>query len=326
MVSPAVILVYHRVADLANDPFLLAVTPRRFAEHLDVIRTHGVPMRLEDLVRSLRTGKVPARAVAVTFDDGYADNLQAAKPLLERHDIPATVFVTAGQVGGLREFWWDELDRIILQPGRLPGTLRLVLDGNGYEWELGEGSTYTEEAYRRERAWHIERQENPSPRQRLFRDLFARLLVASPAERRETLDDLVAWAGAEPGPRLTHRTLTADELLRLQQGGLVDIGAHTISHPALATLSRAEQRAEIRKSKTMLEQMLNDRVISFAYPHGSGTSETAELVGEAGSCAPARARRTPCFGAPIPSGCPDSAPPPARRKLLLLAGLGEGAR
>jgi peptidoglycan/xylan/chitin deacetylase (PgdA/CDA1 family) len=81
---------------------------------------------------------------------------------------------------------------------------------------------------------------------------------------------------------MTHRTLTADELLRLPEAGLVDIGGHPMSHPALSTLARAEQRPQIQTSNTMLEQMLHDRVISFAYPLGSGTPETVALAGEAG--------------------------------------------
>jgi peptidoglycan/xylan/chitin deacetylase (PgdA/CDA1 family) len=77
---------------------------------------------------------------------------------------------------------------------------------------------------------------------------------------------------------MTRGTVTADELLLLPEAGLVDIGAHPMSHPALSTLGRAEQRAQIQTSKTMLEQILNDRVISFAYPLGSGTPETVRAA------------------------------------------------
>jgi len=157
--SHALILMYHRVTELPNDPYLLAVTPKHFAEQLEVIRRYGVPMPLRQMVEALQNGKVPKRAVVVTFDDGYADNLHQAKPLLERYEIPATVFVTAGQVGSRREFWWDELDRLLLQAGTLPARLQLNLNGNAYERELGEASTYTEEDCRRYRDWHIERED-----------------------------------------------------------------------------------------------------------------------------------------------------------------------
>src|SRR5262245_38761050 len=142
--SQALILMYHRVTELPNDPYLLAVTPKHFAEQLEVIRRYGVPMRLLQFVEVLRAGHIPNRAVVVTFDDGYADNLYQAKPLLARYEIPATIFVTAGQVGSQREFWWDELDRLLLQPGMLPARLRLHLNGTVFEKDLAETSTYTE--------------------------------------------------------------------------------------------------------------------------------------------------------------------------------------
>lgn len=106
------ILLYHRVAELESDPLELAVTPRHFDEQLAVLRDTCTPVALADVPRLLRARKLPKRPVALTFDDGYRDNLLAAKPLLERHGVPATVFVASGYVGADREFWWDELDRL----------------------------------------------------------------------------------------------------------------------------------------------------------------------------------------------------------------------
>ena len=102
---------YHRVTTLQNDPHLLAVSSKNFAAHLEVIRHYGFPISLSGLVTCLKDGRIPNRAVVITFDDGYTDNLYEAKPELERYESPATVFVTAGQIGSPLEFWWDELDR-----------------------------------------------------------------------------------------------------------------------------------------------------------------------------------------------------------------------
>ncbi len=78
-----VILLYHRVAELPSDPQLLCVTPQHFAEHLEILRKHANPMSLQQLVKTLQAGKLPRRGVLVTFDDGYVDNLNNAKPLLK---------------------------------------------------------------------------------------------------------------------------------------------------------------------------------------------------------------------------------------------------
>ncbi|MFG1751658.1 polysaccharide deacetylase family protein [Streptosporangium sandarakinum] len=95
------ILMYHSVSDTPNDETRpLAVSPRRFAEQLGLLRDRGfTPMTLSDLVAGVhRTGKLPAKPVAITFDDGYADFHSEALPILDRFGYPATVFVTSGWI------------------------------------------------------------------------------------------------------------------------------------------------------------------------------------------------------------------------------------
>src|SRR5689334_12643393 len=101
----AVILIHHRVVRLPADPYALAITPDHFGEHLDVLHKHYHPMRLDKLIEAWRAGRLPRRAVAVTLDDGYYDSLHQARPLFERHEVPATVFVVSGRVVDRREFW-----------------------------------------------------------------------------------------------------------------------------------------------------------------------------------------------------------------------------
>lgn len=287
--SATLVLMYHRVAELCSDPFLLAVTPKHFAEHMEVLGKLARPVRLQQAARGLREGVLPRRGVVVTFDDGYADNLLQAKPILERFDVPATVFVTSGFVGGDQEFWWDELDRLLLQPGDLPRTLRIAVNGAAVEADLGDGARLSPEAYGRECRWHVLMTEDPGPRQRLCRSLADAIRPLHQVERRRVLGELAQWAGVGVKGRASHRTLTADELIRLAEGRLVEVGAHTVTHPLLAARDLADQHGEILTSKASLETLLDIPVESFAYPFGGladYTPETAAAVRDAGfTCA-----------------------------------------
>ena len=140
--SKAVILMYHRVIEGCSDPWGIGVSPEKFAQQLEVLRRHTQVIRLQELVDAVDAGAISQTSVVVTFDDGYADNLVNAKPLLERYGIPATIFLTTGYLNGKREFWWDELDRLLLQPGTLPVTLRLNVNGCMQEWDLGDAANY----------------------------------------------------------------------------------------------------------------------------------------------------------------------------------------
>lgn len=281
----AVVLLYHRVADAANDPWQLSVTPRHFAEHLEVLRRHGYVMPLQKLVKSLEGGDLPRRAVVITFDDGYADNLINAKPVLEKHDAPATVFVTSGYVGRGREFWWDELDKLFLQPGRLPQRLSLSVNESMYEWDLGDAAHYSEARFQQHRQWKAWENDDSNPRHLIYHSLWRLMQPLAESERQRLRDELISWSGGDATARPTHRALTPDELSVLARGGLVEIGCHTVTHPALSALPLESQGREIRQSKASLEEVLGRRITSFAYPYGRPsdyTEQTTSLVREAG--------------------------------------------
>ncbi len=90
------ILMYHRIGTPAVDPWGLAVSPKHFDEQLAVLCRTRVVLSLPDLVSRLERGTLPANAAAVTFDDGYADNLSEASPRLLEAGVPATLFVATG--------------------------------------------------------------------------------------------------------------------------------------------------------------------------------------------------------------------------------------
>jgi peptidoglycan/xylan/chitin deacetylase (PgdA/CDA1 family) len=103
----AVVLVYHRVAETQDDPYGQAVRPETFARHLELLAREHPIRPLRDLVeRRYEDG-----TVAITFDDGYADNLSEALPLMAKMPakMPVTVFVTVDPVLEGGRFWWDEI-------------------------------------------------------------------------------------------------------------------------------------------------------------------------------------------------------------------------
>lgn len=280
--SHGLILVYHRVTDLPNDPSLLAVNPQRFTRHMEILRSFYKPLPLHQLVYELHEKKITHRAVAITFDDGYADNYQQAKPILEKYEIPATVFVTAGHIGSQREFWWDELDRLVLQPGPIPNRLSLCIQGEDYRWENDKLDQYSMSTFQGYGDWHIEREDNPHPRHRLFREIYDRIHSLPEHERQRVLDGLRTWIGIGPNGRESHRSLTQEEVILLEQAGLVEVGDHTMVHSDLAALPVDEQRQEIQQSKDCLETILHHPVRSFAYPYGSNTLATIAILSELG--------------------------------------------
>jgi peptidoglycan/xylan/chitin deacetylase (PgdA/CDA1 family) len=281
----ALILLYHRVAELESDPQQLQVSQLNFNTHLKVIKEIATPISLLELVTNLRSGKVTPRSVVVTFDDGAADNLFAAKPILEREDIPATIFISTGYMKTAREYWWDEVERLILQPGDLPSTLSLTIDGKVHKWDLSAQTNYSRTDYDAHNRWHATRGDEPTLRQQIYSALIKVLYPLAPEERFQQLDYLKQWAGDETISRDTHRPLTVKEVTQLAAGGHIEIGAHTVSHSMLAALPASVQRQEIEQSKTDLEELLGLPVRSFAYPFGTlsdYTSETVSLVRQLG--------------------------------------------
>lgn len=278
----AVILMYHRVAEIDSDPWSLCVTPKHFAEQLEVVKSYGTPIPLRELDDRIRQRQRLRKSIVITFDDGYADNHWNARPLLEKYEIPATVFVSTGCLGSTEEFWWDELERLLLQPGTLPDELTLEIGGARYLWELRDAARYSHEEYSRHLCWKIERHGDPTCRHTLYRELYSHLKYLPVKEIRRQLEEVRNWARAAREGRPSNRSLSQNELLDLDSSRLIEIGAHSVTHPFLARLSIARQRDEILQSKQCLENLLGHPVTSFSYPHGSYVPDTVPLVRDTG--------------------------------------------
>ena len=263
-VDAALILGYHRVVDSETDPFNISVSPKFFEEHLDVITRLTLPVRLPELVQDLELGTIRRRSIVVTFDDGYADFLHEVKPRLEHAGVPATLFVTSGALG--RRFWWEELRHLVLAPERLPHHLSLRLNGGTFEWvAVGDDGS-------------------PRPkdgRNDLLSDLYLRLLPLPDPERSSVLTELQVKIGTVPEEQAA-RPLTPDELVELAASGLVEVGAHSVTHPMLAAVPESAQRWEISESKRQLEELSGQPVQSFSYPNGSWSPAVGRVVADGG--------------------------------------------
>ena len=223
--------------------------------------------------------------VCITFDDGYADNLWNAKPLLEQYEVPTTVFVTTGYISEGKEFWWDELERLVLWTPQLPKELIVILSSKDYHWHLGEWARLPAKTSVSLHKWHVECSSDPTPRHRAYRELYQLLLPLGGKEREDVLVQLRRQARVEENGRADYRALTAQEVYQLAYDGLVEVGSHTVTHPMLATQSLEVQQKEITQSKRQLEAILGRPITTFSYPYGGRATigqETVQLVCEAG--------------------------------------------
>jgi peptidoglycan/xylan/chitin deacetylase (PgdA/CDA1 family) len=229
---------------------------------MDVIASAFAPVGLIDLVSGLHAGQCPPGAVAVTFDDGYANNLETALPILDRYAVPTTVFVATDYTDGPREFWWDELVRLIVGDGA-PALHRPALTVSLGQSILRCPPAPGMDVLARTRKWLYRR-----PAQEIAR----------------ALEQIRVWAGESlvPTQRAEYRPMTRDELAKITASGLVRLGAHTRSHPLLAARSLREQADEINGSIGDLEDWLGETPTTFAYPFGAPRSdysrETVKLV------------------------------------------------
>jgi peptidoglycan/xylan/chitin deacetylase (PgdA/CDA1 family) len=262
----AVVLVYHRVAELELDPQLLAVRPENFRAQMELVSVEYTPMSLGELLLAARANRLPERAVAVTFDDGYADNLQLAEPILRAHGVPATVFVATGYCTAGREYWWDELERILLVGSEGPEVLELSDGTEGRSFAVSSAA---------------ERRQAYGALQPWFR-------FGSVERREDLLGQLRRWAEEPEGPvcRESHRPMTVEEVRAIDRSSVVEVAAHTRRHPCLAQESPDVQREEIAGSAADLSDWLGASPKGFAYPFGGPltdyTRETRRIVRQSG--------------------------------------------
>ena len=195
-------------------------------------------MPLPDAIDALQRGCLPAAAACITFDDGYADNLEVAAPILRKHGLSATFFIATGFTGGGRMFNDTVIEAVRAAPsGELDwsdlGLPRLRLDGIG-------------------------------DRLAAIDALLKALKYLEPAQRQEQVAEIARRAGL---PQQSTLMMSVAQLRALRALGM-DIGGHTMRHPILSRLDDAAALAEIGGGREQLTAWLGEAPRTFAYPNG----------------------------------------------------------
>lgn len=242
----------------------LEITPEFLDETLGLLKRRGIAIvtldeAVERLEQAARGEPAGAPFAALTFDDGYRDNLEWALPILKRECAPMTLFVTTGFAAREVGLWWVEAEQALLRAGSLDVMLA------GRRLALPAGS-----AAQKARAG-------------------ASLMAALRALPQDRVDEAVSALSRDHG--VDGRALTAElcldwtELAEIAAEPLVTIGAHTRTHPMLATLAEGRARSEIADAKAEIESRLGLPVRHLAYPVGSPSAAGARefrLAREAG--------------------------------------------
>jgi peptidoglycan/xylan/chitin deacetylase (PgdA/CDA1 family) len=262
------VLMYHRVARVEADPWELCVRPEHFESQIGMLREHADLVPLVKLRDQLRKGRRSRPAVAITFDDGYIDNLTVAKPVLERFEAPATVFIATGQVGRTADFWWDRLAKLVLPERVLPQVLELAIGSERFEHRDDRLAAQGERGRRARRQLHDR--------------IWAWCSNRPDSERDAVLSAVEQWVGVHLAPDPGSWAMTPEEVHALTNGGLVDLGAHSVTHPLLSRLPAAEKAREIRQSRADCERLTGRAPAAFAFPNGDVDAESLTLVRGAG--------------------------------------------
>lgn len=232
------VLIFHRVM-AEHDPLAPSEpTADRFEQLLRWLKSQLDLLPLPEAVRRLRAGSLPARAGAITFDDGYRDNAELAAPLLKRHGVPATFFVATGFLdGGI--MWNDVLIDALRR------TSHEALDAGDFGMS-----------------------RLPLGNMAARRAALPRLLKAIKYMPEGMRDAAVARVAQTLGVEPRRDLMMSTAQLQAMAGAGFDIGGHTVNHPILTRLSDERAAQEIATGRRALQQITDTAVPLFAYPNG----------------------------------------------------------
>lgn len=232
------VLIFHRVLSSPDLLFPETITATEFERLVVFLKQSWEIIALDDAVCALAADALPARALAISFDDGYADNAQIAVPILVRHGVSATFFISTGFLEGGR--MWNDT---VIEAIRNAKVSELDLA------HLGLGRLQLADQSSKRRAIEL---------------LLPRIKYLELGRRAEVVDELGKLAG---GTLPDDLMMSHQQVREIRAMGML-VGAHTINHPILAMVPPHVARAEIVGGREALEVILGERITLFAYPNG----------------------------------------------------------
>lgn len=244
------IYIFHQITQ-PSTPFRRGIDLDLFDAFCAHLAEHYQVLPLEELERQRRSGRVPSRAVALTFDDGHADNYHLALPVLRRYNLPATVFVCTGFINHTLRPWSARLALILEHAERPTETVEV----DGIPLDL---STVDQ-------------------RLRMQDVLWRHFQLMDKARTHALLDELAEQLNVDVVALADKQVLTWEQIAEMDALGF-RAGAHTVMHPFLTRIPLADAKREMQQSKEELEGRLGRRIETFAYPNGKGHDYNADLM------------------------------------------------
>jgi peptidoglycan/xylan/chitin deacetylase (PgdA/CDA1 family) len=233
------ILIFHRVHAQPDTIFPDEPDAARFDRLMRLVARSFRVVTLGDAVSRLAQGNLPSRSLVITFDDGYADNAEVALPILQRHGLAASFFISTGFLDGGR-MWNDSVVECL----RACRHQEIDLEAFG----LGRYSI-----------------ASAAQRRDAIGALLPRIKYLSLAGREEAIARLQQICGVTELP--TNLMMRAEQVREMHRAGM-EIGAHTVRHPILTTLTLPEAECEISEGRNKLQAIIDTPVDMFAYPNG----------------------------------------------------------
>jgi peptidoglycan/xylan/chitin deacetylase (PgdA/CDA1 family) len=254
MLAPQIsIFIYHRVGPQIHEWLYPSINESIFEKQIQWLKsTHSI-ISLEELADLIRRKKHPESNVAViTFDDGYRDNYLHAFPILQKYQVPATVFLTTGCIDKRSLLWCDRLDFAIL--------------------------TTKNDSIEHEVLGSIPIQSSKEKCSAIF-EIKQNIMKKIPEiQKLRLLEDLERDLGVEIPEHLGDELMLSwDDVREMREGG-VSFGAHTVTHPILSNTTLEEAKFEIGHSKFRIEKELGEKITSFAYPNGKIDDINPEII------------------------------------------------